>query len=35
MSQVVSDLLEGDHFAGLVDRRIARPELYLANGVEV
>ncbi len=35
MSQVVSALLEGDHLQQLVDGRLARPELCLANGVEV
>ncbi len=34
-SQVVPDLLEGDHLEQLVDGRIARPELCLAIGVEV
>ncbi len=34
-SQVVPDLLEGEHLEGLVDGRIAWPELYLANGLEV
>ncbi len=34
-SQVVLDLLEGDHLEGLVDGRIARPVPYLAHGVEV